>query len=1154
MKNIIKLIGIIAGVAIIIFSIAGCELFDPPPEVVTINIKAIAGVTAPVQGATPVTAITENAQYTGTVTWNGTPSAFVYNTVYTATITLTAKEGYTLDGVTENFFTVAGANPVNNAANSGVVTAIFPQTGSDPSLPDLSGDITIEPSTGVTIGTELTATYSGDEEVSFQWQKDGINIGTASTENPNTYTPLEDGSYTVIVSLEGHNSKSATVTIITADLSGNITITPNTDVNIGTLLTATYSGDEAVSFQWKKDGVDVGTASTTNPNTYTPTEDGSYTVTVSAEGFKPKTSDPVTVTIPANYYIITGEASSFTAQKGGVTIASGTGAIQAVINAIRTDADGEPVSIQFVGTGESALNIGTASAQFTNDTGSTWGLIILLGKITSTNATATEGTVLIGAGVSVNSIADIAVTSTGANGRAIYKTGAGTVSISGGTVSATTGNAVYVAGADTEMKISGGTVSATSGYAVYITGTSTDTEINISGGTVSVTTGYAVYNAGTSTVKISSGTVSATSYSGSALYNASSGEVNISGGTVSADGYYAVYNAGTGTVKISGGNLSATSGNAVLNSNTGTVNISGGELSATTGPAVRNSSTGKITVSGNALITSANTSTTAGTIYISSAGSTNIERLSITGGTVRNTSTGNAISNESTGAVSVSGSTISAPLGFAILSTNSNAALTLSGTPIITGNLRAPAGKLSVTDFIPGSNKYSLDFASYTAGAIAVTGGGDFGNNFSLFYQRVWKLAISDDNLVIAADTDPSPGTYSYTITTSGSNFTAQKGSATIANGTGAIQDVINAIRADAFGRDVSIQFGGGSDTLNIGTDSAQFTNAGGYWGSITLSGKITSANITSTEGTVMIGANISVDSTADIANSASNLYARAMYIGSSNSQIINIKGGTIAATGASGRALYINGASTVNISSGTTVSATSGYAVYNGNSNCTVNITGGTVMATTGQAVHNYFNGPVNISGGTVSATTGQAVYNDYNGTITVSGNATVTSANTGLTSGTIYVSTSGTTADTVRVAITGGTVRNTASGNAVYNASVGTVNISGGTVSATVTAYAVLSSTTSTTANNAGAITLSGDPDIIGMLRPAATGKLTVTAAFNPSATRSYVLDYATAYYVAGNIAVTGGASSAARFSLNTTAWKLEVKDNDLVIAANP
>ena len=95
---------------------------------VAISIAAIPKVTVPVRGAAPVTAITETAQYTGTVAWSPNHAAFAGGTVYTATITLTAKAGYTLTGVGANFFTVAGAASVNNSADSGAVTAVFPAT------------------------------------------------------------------------------------------------------------------------------------------------------------------------------------------------------------------------------------------------------------------------------------------------------------------------------------------------------------------------------------------------------------------------------------------------------------------------------------------------------------------------------------------------------------------------------------------------------------------------------------------------------------------------------------------------------------------------------------------------------------------------------------------------------------------------------------------------------------------------------------------------------------------------------------------------------------------------------------------------------------------------------------------------------------------
>ena len=92
-----------------------------------ITLSAIEGVTPPSSGETPVTVITETDEYTGSVTWLPEDEVFEPGTVYTATITLTPKTGYTLIGVAEDFFTVDEAASVTNEADSGEVEAIFPQ-------------------------------------------------------------------------------------------------------------------------------------------------------------------------------------------------------------------------------------------------------------------------------------------------------------------------------------------------------------------------------------------------------------------------------------------------------------------------------------------------------------------------------------------------------------------------------------------------------------------------------------------------------------------------------------------------------------------------------------------------------------------------------------------------------------------------------------------------------------------------------------------------------------------------------------------------------------------------------------------------------------------------------------------------------------------
>ena len=126
MKNLVKLAGLIAIIAVIGFWVTACDN-DGNSEPAIITIAAIPGVTVPAVGETPVTVITQTEQYTGTVSWNNNPAAFAESTAYTATITLTAKSGFTVQGVAADFFTVAGATSTN-AANSGTVTAVFPAT------------------------------------------------------------------------------------------------------------------------------------------------------------------------------------------------------------------------------------------------------------------------------------------------------------------------------------------------------------------------------------------------------------------------------------------------------------------------------------------------------------------------------------------------------------------------------------------------------------------------------------------------------------------------------------------------------------------------------------------------------------------------------------------------------------------------------------------------------------------------------------------------------------------------------------------------------------------------------------------------------------------------------------------------------------------
>ena len=133
-----------------------------------INIAAIAGVTPPVTGAVPVTTITETEQYTGSVMWSPNHDVFYY-TAYTATVYLLPKEGYTLEGVPANFFTVAGTTmPATNEADEGIITAIFPELALT-----FAPNILIQPfHTPVTEGgsTKFSLAAGGFPSPIYQWQ------------------------------------------------------------------------------------------------------------------------------------------------------------------------------------------------------------------------------------------------------------------------------------------------------------------------------------------------------------------------------------------------------------------------------------------------------------------------------------------------------------------------------------------------------------------------------------------------------------------------------------------------------------------------------------------------------------------------------------------------------------------------------------------------------------------------------------------------------------------------------------------------------------------------------------------------------------------------------------------------------------------------
>lgn len=213
----------------------------------TIKIAAIAGVTAPVLGETPASTVTETAEYTGTVTWSpAVTTVFEAGTAYTATITVTPKTGYTLEGVEEDFFTVGGATTVTNPADSGVVTAEFPATASVVNEWTLDHLVTAPVKHAAASTTPIDAPqYTG----TVAWfESDGVTSAPANFAAETAYTAkvnlaakagytlagIAANSFTYTGAIVTHAADSGEVTITFSDTASetpevtNVTVSPST--------------------------------------------------------------------------------------------------------------------------------------------------------------------------------------------------------------------------------------------------------------------------------------------------------------------------------------------------------------------------------------------------------------------------------------------------------------------------------------------------------------------------------------------------------------------------------------------------------------------------------------------------------------------------------------------------------------------------------------------------------------------------------------------------------------------------------------------------------------------------------------------------------------------------------------------------------------
>ena len=299
------------------FVLTGCSQPTQPSTDSVVNLLVLDGkVTAPTRGTSPNTTAINTTQYTGAVAWHtetGTAVSgnFAASTIYKAVVTLSVKNGYTLNGVAENSFTYTGATTVTNAANSSIVTITFPKTAAQSYGINLSQsstyswDGTFQP--GYTQPTTLTVTVtntstvatgglsvalSGTNAASFTLGSASIisiAVGGTATFTVQPKAGLGAGIHTAMVTVSGENGITASFNVsFTVSLPAlNGTVTINGTPKVGKILTAVTEGLTGqvgtLHYQWKVDEAAVGT----DQSTYCPVIadlNKTITVTVTSSG------------------------------------------------------------------------------------------------------------------------------------------------------------------------------------------------------------------------------------------------------------------------------------------------------------------------------------------------------------------------------------------------------------------------------------------------------------------------------------------------------------------------------------------------------------------------------------------------------------------------------------------------------------------------------------------------------------------------------------------------------------------------------------------------------------------------------------------------------------------------------------------------------
>jgi hypothetical protein len=282
-------------------------------------------------------------------------------------------------------------------------TAIITLTGSGTSSPVVPTVTTQPANQTVTAGQTATFTVvaGGTAPLSYQWQKNGVNIAVATAPSyttPGTATSDSGSTFRVVVNNTAGTvtSAAATLTVNAAAVAPTIATQPTSQtVTAGQAATFTVvaAGTAPLSYQWQKNGVGIAgaTAATyTTPATATSDSGSAFAVVVSNSAGT-VTSAAATLTVNA-----AAVAPTITTQPASQTVTAGQTATFTVV------AGGTaPLSYQWQKNGTNIAGATAATyttpATATSDSGSTFRVVVnnTTGTVTSAAATLTVTTAAV---------------------------------------------------------------------------------------------------------------------------------------------------------------------------------------------------------------------------------------------------------------------------------------------------------------------------------------------------------------------------------------------------------------------------------------------------------------------------------------------------------------------------------------------------------------------------------------------------------------------------------------------------------------------------------------------------------------------------------------------------------------------------------------